>query len=138
VRAAVFARSGKAGLSGLFLWCGLLLAGIGATTATAADLLLIEVTRAEMGFDRATGEPIVSFTMTENSRRQFAEFTARNVGRTTDFRVDGRSIMKPVIREPIVGGTSQIAGGFNANDAREMAARLSSGAAKIEVEIVPE
>jgi preprotein translocase subunit SecD len=40
-----------------------------------------------------------------------------------------------VIREPILGGTGQIAGGFTAAQAREMAERLSTGAAKLEVEV---
>jgi preprotein translocase subunit SecD len=100
-----------------------------------ADPLALRVTRAEVGYDQRTGEPVVSMAFDEASKRLFADFTARNFGKAMEIRVDGRAISKPVIREPILGGTGQIAGGFTAAQAREMAERLSTGAAKLEVEV---
>jgi preprotein translocase subunit SecD len=43
--------------------------------------------------------------------------------------------MKPVIREPLLAGVFEITGGFNLNEAKDIAQRLSSGT-KIEVELV--
>ncbi len=74
--------------------------------------------------------------MTEASQRLFAEFTSKNVGRKAEIRVDGRALMAPVIREPILGGAGQIAAGFKLDEAKELADRLSSGRARMEVEAV--
>jgi preprotein translocase subunit SecD len=99
-----------------------------------ADPLALRVTRAEVAYDQRTGEPVVTMVFDEASRRLFADFTARNVGKAMELRVDGRAVMKPVIREPITGGVGQIAGGLTVQQAREMAERLASGTAKLEVE----
>ena len=45
-------------------------------------------------------------------------------------------LMAPVIREPIRGGSGQIASGFKLDEAKELAGRLSSGHAKMEIEAV--
>jgi len=99
-----------------------------------ADPLALRVTRAEVAYDQRTGEPVVTMLFDEASKRLFADFTARNVGKAMELRVDGRTVMKPVIREPITAGSGQIAGALTVQQAREMAERLSSGAAKLEVE----
>jgi preprotein translocase subunit SecD len=137
VIASSFDRLKKAGLSGLFLYCALFI-GLDALCrqATAAPLAL-EVARAEVSHDARANQPLITFTLKDASRRAFAEFTAANIGRAVEIRVDGRVMMKPVIREPIVGGIGQVAGGFNAAEARTLADRLTSGAAKLEVEAVP-
>jgi preprotein translocase subunit SecD len=101
-----------------------------------ADPLALRVTRAEVAYDQRNGEPVVTMMFDEASKRLFADFTARNVGKAMELRVDGRTVMKPVIREPITGGSGQIAGGLTVQQARELAERLSSGAAKLEVEVV--
>jgi preprotein translocase subunit SecD len=102
----------------------------------ASEPLAIGLVRASLGFDQRTGDPIVNFVMTPASGRAFADLTGKNVGKPTEFRVDGRVVMKPVIREPILGGSVQISGSFSADEARALAERLSSGAGKFEVEVV--
>jgi preprotein translocase subunit SecD len=118
---------------GWFLAAGLLVAS--AATA-AAEPILIEIASAEAGFDRRTNEPVVSFRMTAASQRLFAELTSKNVGRKAEIRVDGRALTAPVIREPILGGSGQISAGFKLDEAKELADRLSSGRARIEIEAV--
>jgi len=120
-------------LLGTLVSAGLLLSSI---AATAADALLLEVAGAQVAFDERTNEPVVRYRLIQSSARQFAAFTTRNVGRKVEFRVDGRVVMSPVIREPILGGMGQISAGFNINQAKDIAGRLSSGAARVEVEIV--
>jgi preprotein translocase subunit SecD len=117
------------------LWCALAAATI---TTAFAEPLAIEVAYAEQAYDQRTGEPVVSFRMTASSARAFAELTRDNVGRTAAILIDGRVMTKPVIREPILGGSGQISGHFSFEQAREIALRLSSGAAKMEIEIVPD
>jgi preprotein translocase subunit SecD len=100
--------------------------------------LHIEVASAERAYDLRTGEPVISFTMTSSSARAFAELTGRNVGRKAAILIDGRMVSAPVIREPILGGSGQVSGHFSPEEAREIALRLSSGAAKMEIAIVPD
>jgi preprotein translocase subunit SecD len=78
---------------------------------------------------------MVLFKLTEASARRFAELTTQNVGKTLAIRVDGRVLSKPVVREPILGGSGQISGGLTAEQARDIANRLASGAAKLEFEV---
>jgi preprotein translocase subunit SecD len=132
--ACALVLSRRAGLSGLFLLCAALTMGAG-SIATAAPLVL-EVTRATAGSDQRTNEPIISITLSEASKRAFGELTAANVGAAMELRIDGKAVMKPIIRDPILGGMVQISGGFTASEARDIAQRLSAGSAKIEVEIV--
>jgi preprotein translocase subunit SecD len=101
----------------------------------AAEPLLLEIASVQESFDARTKEPVVTFKLKEASGRMYADFTAQNVGRSTELRVDGRVVMKPVIREPILGGSGQISENLSVDQAREVAERLSSGA-RVEIEVV--
>jgi preprotein translocase subunit SecD len=120
-------------LRGCVLATGLLVASI---AVAAAEPLALEVAQAQVGFDQRTNEPVISFRLTEASGRQFAALTSANVGKKAEIRVDGRALMAPVIREPILGGSGQIAAGFKVEEAKELADRLSSRRARMEVEAV--
>ena len=105
--------------------------------AVAGDRVEIEVAAAEPAYDQRSGQPLVSFKMTEASKHAFAEFTSRNIGRKMELRVDGKVVTAPVIREPITGGAGQIADrALTAEAVKALAERLSAGKAKIEIEIV--
>jgi preprotein translocase subunit SecD len=121
----------KAGLFGLFCCAGLLLAGV-----AAAEPLAIKVVAAQVEYDTRNNEPVVAFKMSDASKKAFAELTRANVGHKLAIRVDGKTMSAPIIREPILGGAGQIAGRFTVQQASDLAARLSSGAAKLEMEIV--
>jgi preprotein translocase subunit SecD len=99
-----------------------------------AEPLALEVADASVGFDQRTNEPIINVFLKPATTTVFSQFTRENVGRKVEIRIDGKSVVKPFIREPILGGTIQISGVFTADQAREIAKRLSSGNSKIEVE----
>jgi preprotein translocase subunit SecD len=104
--------------------------------AAIAQTLVLDVANASAAFDERTSTPVIQITLTPASRAAFADFTAQNVGRKTDVRVDGKSVLQPVIREPITGGVLQVSGGFTADGAVDIARRLSDGSAPVEVEII--
>ena len=131
---AVTTRHRKAGLSGLFLLCALLAVML-APIAASAQPIIIEVASAELAFDQRTGEPVVTVKMTEASRKVFADYTSKNVGRPIAIRIDGKVLMKPVIREPVLGGSVQLVGGLTAAEAKVLAEQLSKGQATIEFEV---
>ena len=122
----------------------LLLLALGLTTfpgiVAAGEVISVDVVRAEAHPDspRLSNDSVVDLFMTDASKLAFAEFSARNVGKQLDVRVNGRTVMKPVIREPITGGRITIAGAFNASDAKQLAENLMSGSAKVEMEIMPD
>ena len=122
----------------------LLLLTLGLTTfpgvVAAGEVISVDVVRAEAHPDspRLSNDSVVDLFMTDASKLAFAEFSARNVGKQLDVRVNGRTVMKPVIREPITGGRITIAGAFSASDAKQLAENLMSGSAKVEMEIMPD
>jgi len=79
---------------------------------------------------------MVEYRLSEASRKAFADFSARHVGEKIDMRIDGKSMMKPIIREPITGDVGQIIAS-SPEEARRVADRLVSKAARFDVEVVP-
>ena len=107
-----------------------------AIPTTTSGIEALPMTLPRLFEKKRTGEPIVSFKMNAASARAFTDLTTKSVGKPMEFRVDGRVIMKPVIREPILGVTGQISGSFSVDEAKALAERLASGAAKLELEVV--
>jgi preprotein translocase subunit SecD len=118
----------------LRLWTLTIALLVGSVFVSAAEPLLLDVARAELAYDRRSGEPVVTFVLTQPSAGLFARLTADNVGRRIAVSVGGNVYMRPVVREPILGGSGQISGMTSVEEARDIAARLSSGAAKLELE----
>ncbi len=108
---------------------------VAAAPAVAAPLTL-KVATALASFD-STGEAVVNVRFDPGSARALAEFTAANVGRRVELRVDGQAVASPVIRDPITGGEIVISGSMTAADAGRLAMRLREGAL-VEAEIVPD
>src|SRR5882757_2270181 len=73
-----------------------------------AEPLTIEVTEAAVAYDARNSLPVVTFRLSEASRKAFADFSAQHVGEKIDLRIDGNNVMQTVIREPITGGVGQI------------------------------
>lgn len=100
-----------------------------------AEPLTLEVTEAEVAYDTRNGRPLVTFRLSEASRKAFADFTAQHINEKVDIRVDGNSMSKVVVREPITGGVGQILTG-NADAARQLTERLKAKAPLV-VEAIP-
>jgi preprotein translocase subunit SecD len=60
------------------------------------------------------------------------------VGKQFAIILDDQVISAPVIREPILGGTSQISGGFSVQQSTQLAIALGSGALPVELTVVEE
>ncbi|MEO1694669.1 MAG: protein translocase subunit SecD, partial [Pseudomonadota bacterium] len=93
---------------------------------------------AQPAFDQRTNEPIISFRFNQNGARRFGRWTSQNVGRPFAIVLDGQVLSAPVVREPILGGSGQISGGFTPTDANELAVSLKSGALPAKLTIVEE
>ena len=97
-----------------------------------------DLTDAQPGFDQRTSEPIVSFRFNTNGGRRFAQATQENVGRPFAIVLDNEVISAPVIREPILGGSGQISGGFTVEQANDLAILLRAGALPAPLTIIEE
>jgi protein-export membrane protein SecD len=93
---------------------------------------------ASQGFDQRTNEPIILFTFNQEGARAFAKFTAENVNRPFAIVLDNKVLSAPVVREPILGGSGQISGGFTVKDANDLAIQLRSGALPADLTVVEE
>jgi preprotein translocase subunit SecD len=83
---------------------------------------------AQPAFDQRTNEPIVTFRFDSSGAQRFARATQQNVGRPFAIILDNEVISAPVIREPILGGSGQISGGFTVQEANDLAILLRAGA----------
>jgi protein-export membrane protein SecD len=73
-------------------------------------------------------EPVVSFKFDSSGARRFGEVTRENVGKPFAIVLDNKVISAPVIREPILGGSGIISGGFTVQSAGDLALLLRAGA----------
>ncbi len=84
------------------------------------------------------GVPTVTFKLNQLGAKVFAEVTSKNVGRAFAIVLDNVVISAPLIREPILGGNSQITGNFTIASANELALLLRAGALPVPLKIVEE
>ncbi|NVO13364.1 MAG: hypothetical protein HXX10_04940 [Rhodoplanes sp.] len=103
------------------------------TSAAVAEPIWLEVSQAIYGTDQRSGQAVVNFILTTAGREVFARFTAENVGRRIDIRVDGRTMLRPVVREAVNGGVGQIPVA-TVDEGRVLARRLGAEGARLEVE----
>jgi protein-export membrane protein SecD len=82
---------------------------------------------AQAAFDARTNEPVISFRFSAEGARRFAQVTQENVGKPFAIVFDNEVLSAPIIREPILGGSGQISGGFTVQDANDMAILLRAG-----------
>jgi len=95
------------------------------------------LTDAQPSFGQS-GEPVVSFRFDGIGARKFGEVTNENVGKPFAIVLDNRVISAPVIREPILGGSGQISGGFTVQAAQELALLLRAGALPAPLKVLEE
>lgn len=71
-------------------------------------------------------QPQISFELTPEGRRLFAQATTEGVGRQLAIILSGQLMAAPVIHMPITGGLGQISGSFTLAEAGELAAALDA------------
>ena len=74
------------------------------------------------------GQPCVSFELNDEGSKIFAEATAANIGKTISITLDGEVISAPTVNSVIAGGQGQITGNFTADEAKNLATLILSGA----------
>jgi protein-export membrane protein SecD len=85
-----------------------------------------------MGF---SGDAFVEVTFNDEGKELFAQITRENVGKQLAIFLDGDLKSDPVIREPILGGSAVISGGFTREEVQELARNLNIGALPVPIHL---
>ena len=74
------------------------------------------------------GKPCIAFELTDEGAKIFAEATAANLGKTISITLDGETISRSTVNTVIAGGKGEITGNFTADEAKNLATLILSGA----------
>ncbi len=85
------------------------------------------VTDARVQYGNSGGNPNVSMTMNAEGANIWARMTKDNIGRQIAIVLDGMVYSYPVVNGEISGGSSEITGNFNLEEAEDLANVLKSG-----------
>ncbi len=103
-----------------------------AKTALTGDLL----SDAQVRIDTRFNEPYVAIDFNSVGAKRFDQITAANVGKRMAIVLDDTVYSAPVIRERISGGSAQISGSFNEQEATDLAIVLRAGSLPAPVKIL--
>lgn len=123
------ARSRRIGVAAVIV-----LAAAASVPPAVAEPVWLEVSQAVSGTDQRSGQAVVNFILTTAGREVFARFTAAHVGRRIDIRIDGKTLLRPVVRETVAGGVGQIPV-TTVEEGKVLARRLATEGARLEVEV---
>ncbi len=98
--------------------------------AAPLQLAVVEATVGSL-----SGEPVLLINLSIASTRDFAEFSLHHLNQAVAILIDGKVVLKPVIREPILGGTLQISC-ESAADCTAFAERINKGEATVAVDSI--
>ncbi|MDX9709061.1 MAG: protein translocase subunit SecD [Trichloromonas sp.] len=101
-------------------------------TALTGDLLA----DAQVRIDTRFNEPYVGIDFNPVGAKRFDQITAANVGKRMAIVLDDTVYSAPVIRERISGGSAQISGAFNEQEATDLAIVLRAGSLPAPVKIL--
>jgi preprotein translocase subunit SecD len=96
------------------------------------------VADAAANFDQQTGQPVVVMGMNAEGADKWGEVTGQNIKKRVAIVLDSAVYSAPVVQNKIAGGTSQITGSKDINEANLLAIVLKAGALKAPVRIIEE
>lgn len=96
------------------------------------------VTDARVQYSNKGGNPEVSMTMNAEGANVWARMTKDNIGKQIAIVLDGMIYSYPTVNSEITGGSSQITGNFNLEEAEDLANVLKSGKLPAPATIVQE
>lgn len=94
----------------------------GNTFMTGSDVRLAQAAMTQ------DGQWAISFQLTSEGTKLFADMTSQNIGKTLGIYLDGEKLMAPTVQSAITGGAGQITGNFTMDRAQTIAAQIQSGA----------
>ena len=114
-------------------WAAALLA-LAPITARAGESIELHVQRAAVVNDFGN-RPAIDIELTPDSKEAFGVFTTKHVGKVVDIKIDGKAVMSPVVRDPILGGQLTVSGNFDRGELVAIAKRIEAADARVEAEL---
>lgn len=94
------------------------------------------ITNAVATYDPTNNQPIVNMSMDNDGSDKWAQITGANIKKRIAIVLDGQVYSAPVVNQKIVGGSSQITGMENAEEAKLLKIVLKAGALKAPVQMI--
>lgn len=92
--------------------------------------------RSSIDFDNITQQPQILLQFNKEGSKIFEEITARNIGFPLAIYLDGIPIQTPIVQSAISGGSAQITGVFNLEEARQLVRELNAGALPVPITLI--
>lgn len=92
-----------------------------------------DIKNAQPGYGEGN-QPVVMFELYKDGAKAFGEATKNNIGKTIKIELDGNVISAPTVQTAILGGSGQITGMENIEEAKKLANLIESGALPVELE----
>lgn len=124
-------------IGGQRFWLGLivtftLLTALPCATARG-ESLTVQVVSAQSGINLER-RPSVAVKLSSDSGLLFEQFTSRRIGKFIEVRFNRRILMTTRITDSLVGGSLEIVGSFDAEEAISIARQLSTGGGELQIE----
>lgn len=94
------------------------------------------LSRAQVDFDKTTGQPQVAIKFNAEGTKLFADITKRNINKPIAIYLDGAIISAPTVNTTISTGDAVISGSFTLNDAKNLVERLNAGALPVPITLL--
>lgn len=95
-----------------------------------------DITKAQAVRDPQSMEYMVSFELSDEGTKKFADATAQFLKQQISITVDGTAISSPTVESVIGGGNGQITGNFTLESAQDLAMQIESGALPLDLQEV--
>ena len=92
--------------------------------------------KADVQFDKNTGEPQVSIQFDGDGTKIFAELTQKNLQKPIAIELDGEIISAPTVQTEITNGQAVITGKFSVDEAKKLSIELNAGALPVPITLV--
>ncbi|KXK57527.1 MAG: protein translocase subunit SecD [Chlorobi bacterium] len=103
-----------------------------------AELTGEVITDATKNFDNMTGRPVVHMEMSDDGSDRWADITGKNIKKRVAIVLDSAVYSAPTVQNRIAGGSSQITGSRDLQEAELLAIVLKAGALKAPIKIIEE
>jgi preprotein translocase subunit SecD len=105
--------------------------------ACMADELVVVLGSATLDHDQRTGRPLLKLIFTETSKERLRAFGSDNIGQKVEYRIEGHTVIAPVLREPMSGTTQIISDNSWSDETVIGLAQQFSKSPKGEIELRP-
>lgn len=95
-----------------------------------------QLKRASVQFDPKTNEPVIALEFDDTGRQLFADITQKHTGEVLAIFLDNFPVAMPKINTPILDGRAVMTGGFDLEEAKQLAIQLNAGALPVPIEVI--